>query len=116
MTSSSEARPTNIGRIWRDRLRPENQSVQIHAGIVKSRERMEKQTCYYVIFWSKLHLLNKAVCANGFPIHARCRRFSPGSLVSSCLQNCMFVCYVDVGTPLEISLKDLQGYTCCMPK
>ena len=44
--------------------------------------------------------------ANGFPIHARSRRiFSCCLLPSKLYIVCLFVvCYVDVGTPLEISL------------
>ena len=59
--------------------------------------------------WVRVQFPLRAVCANGFPIHVRSRRFSPKSPVSSCLQlvRCI-VCYVHVWTPLEINLTTLR--------
>ena len=47
----------------------------------------------------------RAVCADGLPIHARSRRFSPGSPVSSCFQilECCIV-YVCIVICLNVEL------------
>ena len=61
---------------------------------------------------SDVQFLQRAICAYGFPIHARSRRFSPVSPVSSCLQNWFVVLYV----MWMFGPYNLKGYPWCMPR